>query len=608
MKWNVVPLAFAVALPLAAQTLPPIATNDNRTPAGTLKGGVLSLQLEMRRGVWHPEKDDGEAIPVYAFAETGKPLQVPAPAIRVPEGTTVDITLHSELAVPTTLHGLHARPGNDTDVVTIAPGATQHVRFVAGVPGTYLYYGRTPDGRRGNNRVADSLLGGALVVDKAGTAPRDRIFVLERWNGPTRTAINGKSWPFTERLNYDVGEKVHWRLVNASDLSHPMHLHGFHFELDAEGDGEHYKTFEPGEEPLEFTHTVQIGETFDMTWVPSEPGRWLYHCHRIPHMRLPVPLDPGDAIVPGDHDHMHEMDSEYDGMGGMIMGITVKGKSLIDTTTSWKPERLLELVVGTRSGDPRFYELSLRNLLATPGSVKPQMSTGLTGPPIVLTQNQQTEIAVVNKTTEATAIHWHGLEIESYYDGVPGWGGIDEKHTPAVQPGETFKVRMVPPRPGTFMYHTHWHDAAQLTGGIHGTMIVMPPGQTYDPATDKAFLFSQGGNEPFGAAMILMNGSPQPNTMRLKTGTAYRLRFINITPSVDNLRVSLRSGGNPVQWLPIAKDAEDLKGAKPRTADQMIAVGETYDFEYRAEAAGELTLVGLSPGDNRRAVQTLIFQ
>jgi hypothetical protein len=139
-------------------------------------------------------------------------------------------------------------------------------------------------------------------------------------------------------------------------------------------------------------------------------------------------------------------------------------------------------------------------------------------------------------------------------------------------------------------------------------MIVMPPGQTYDPATDKAFLFSQGDNEPFGAAMILMNGSPQPNTMRLKTGTAYRLRFINITPSVDNLRVSLRSGGNPVQWLPIAKDAEDLKGAKPRTADQMIAVGETYDFEYRAEAAGELTLVGLSPGDNRRAVQTLIFQ
>jgi len=39
----------------------------------------------------------------------------------------------------------------------------------------------------------------------------------------------------------------------------------------------------------------------------------------------------------------------------------------------------------------------------------------------------------------------------------------------------------------------------------------------------------------------------------------------------------------------------------------MIAVGETFDFEYRADGPEELMLVGLNPGDNRRAVQTLIF-
>ncbi len=607
MKWKAVLLALS-AMPLAAQSLSPITANDNRTPGGNLSRGVLTLQLEMRKGVWHPEKDDGEAIPVYAFGETGKPLQVPGPAIRVPQGTTVDVTLHSSLAVPAVLHGLHQRPGDDTNVVTVAPGATQHVRFVAGIPGTYLYFARTPDGKRGNNRVADSLLGGALVVDPPGFSGRDRIFVLERWDGPRRTAMNGKSWPYTERLNYTVGEKVHWRLVNASDLSHPMHLHGFSFELDAEGDGEHYKAFAPGDQPLEFTHSVEIGETFDMTWVPTEPGRWLYHCHRIPHMRLPVPIDPADLLVAGNHDHMHEMDSEYDGMGGMIMGITVTGRSAIDTVNAWKPERLLELTVGTRSGDPRFYELSLRNLAPDAPKSKPQMSTGLTGPVIVLTQHQPAEIAIVNKLTEPTAIHWHGIELESYYDGVPGWGGIDDKHTPAVEPGKTFTVRMVPPRAGTFMYHTHWHDAAQLTGGIHGPLIVMPAGQTFDPATDKPFIFSQGANEPFGAAMILMNGSPQPNTLRLKAETTYRFRFINITPSIDNLRVSLRSGGNPVEWRPIAKDAADVKGSAPRPADQAIAVGETFDFEYRATSPQELTLVGLSPGDNRRAVQTLIFQ
>jgi FtsP/CotA-like multicopper oxidase with cupredoxin domain len=603
-------VAVAVILgasPLAAQTLSPIAANDNRTPAGDRRGNVLSLQMEMRKGIWHPEREDGEAIPVYAFGEKGKMLQVPGPTIRVPEGTTIDLELHSDLSVPATLHGLHQRPGDDADVVTIAPGATQHVRFVAGKAGTYLYWARTPDGRRGNNRVVDSLLGGALVVDPPGSSANDRIFVLERWNGPTRTAINGKSWPYTERLHYEVGQSVHWKIVNASDLSHPMHLHGFHFELDADGDGEHYNVYEPGAQPVEFTHSVEIAQTFEMTWVPSEPGRWLYHCHRIPHMRLPVPLDPNDVTVADDHEHMHDMDSGYDGMGGMIMGITITGKAKFDTSTNWKPERRLELGVGQRNGDPRFFQLSLRDMAPEAAGKKPQMSTGLTGPVIVLNQNQPVEIAVVNKLDEPTSIHWHGMELESYYDGVPGWGGLEDQKTPAVEPGQTFVVRMTPPRAGTFIYHTHWHDADQLTGGVHGALIVLPPGQTYDAGTDKSFLFSQGPNAPFGASLILMNGSPQPNTMQLRTGITYRFRFINITPSVNNLQVSLRSEGSPVQWRLISKDAANVTGSPIRTADQMIAVAETYDFEYTATSPQQLTLEGLSPNDNRRAVQTLIF-
>src|SRR6202035_4191409 len=173
---------------------------------------------------------------------------------------------------------------------TVQPGAKQEVRFVAGAPGTYLYYGRTPDGLHGHQRAKDSLLGGALVVDPPGQIGQDRIFVFERWIGATRTAINGKSWPYTERLNLRVGENVHWKLVNASDLSHPMHLHGFHFSLDAEGDGENYKVFDDGMKPEEFTHSVEVMQTFELSWSPSEPGRWLFHCHRIPHMQLPVPL------------------------------------------------------------------------------------------------------------------------------------------------------------------------------------------------------------------------------------------------------------------------------------------------------------------------------
>jgi Multicopper oxidase len=155
-----------------------------------------------------------------------------------------------------------------------------------------------------------------------------------------------------------------------------MHLHGFHFALDAEGDGENSRIYEQGEQPLEFTHSVQIGETFDMTWVPSEPGRWLYHCHRIPHMRLPVPIDAADLMVAEDHDHehMHDMNSDYAGMGGMIMGLTITGRSAIDTTTSWKPQRMLELSVAAANGDPRFYALTLRDLASAAAKAKPQLS------------------------------------------------------------------------------------------------------------------------------------------------------------------------------------------------------------------------------------------
>src|SRR4051812_29791163 len=116
MTWKAVPrtllaaiFVFAAACPLRAQVLEPIGANDNRTPGGELRDGVLTLRLEMRKGNWHPEREDGEAISVYAFGEAGKRLQAPGPTIRVPAGTTVDISLHSSLSVPATLHGLHQR-------------------------------------------------------------------------------------------------------------------------------------------------------------------------------------------------------------------------------------------------------------------------------------------------------------------------------------------------------------------------------------------------------------------------------------------------------------------------------------------------------------------
>ncbi len=84
------------------------------------------------------------------------------------------------------------------------------------------------------------------------------------------------------------------------------------------------------------------------------------------------------------------------------------------------------------------------------------------GPTLVLRRGEPVEITLVNRLTEATAIHWHGMELDSYYDGVHGWSGLGTRVTPLIEPGETFVVRFTPPRTGTFIYHTHLHDHRQL--------------------------------------------------------------------------------------------------------------------------------------------------
>ena len=96
--------------------------------------------------------------------------------------------------------------------------------------------------------------------------------------------------------------------------------------------------------------------------------------------------------------------------------------------------------------------------------------------------------------------------------------------------------------------------------------------------------------------------------VELTTETKYRFRFMNITPSVANLRVSLRQAGVPVEWRAVAKDAVDLPASEAtmRRADLQISVGETYDFEFEATAPVELTLEAVQPNDTRRVEQTLV--
>jgi FtsP/CotA-like multicopper oxidase with cupredoxin domain len=213
------------------------------------------------------------------------------------------------------------------------------------------------------------------------------------------------------------------------------------------------------------------------------------------------------------------------------------------------------------------------------------------GAPLVLTRGEPVEIEIVNQLQEPTSVHWHGIELESYYDGVPGWSGGSPQMTPLIPPGGSFVARMTPPRAGTFIYHTHWHDVAQLTSGLYGPLIVVEPGQKFDPEVEKVFLISRAGPDD-SVDPLLLNGSPQPSPLVLKAGTRYHFRFINIGNNDSDATVSLLADSKLVRWRALAKDGWTLPElqATVRPARQRVTVGETYDFEYLPDRPGKFTL------------------
>src|SRR5215831_9044899 len=167
------------AVPRAPES---IVANDNRHAAGSLERGVLTLKLQAREGVWHPEGERGRGVPAAAWAEEGKALSAPGPLVRVPVGTQVHATLRNSLDTALTVFGF-GRTRGMSDSVVIPAGATRDVQFKATTPGTYYYVARRGMGPFGARREADMELSGAIVVDAPGahTQTRDRVFVLSWW-------------------------------------------------------------------------------------------------------------------------------------------------------------------------------------------------------------------------------------------------------------------------------------------------------------------------------------------------------------------------------------------------------------------------------------------
>lgn len=258
---RVLALLFTLSIFAGADELPAIAINQNHSPAGELKDGVLSLQLEIGKGEWRPEANNGISLAVYAFGEAGKSLQNPGPLIRVPQGTEIKVSVHNMLGVPVKVHGL------GDSVVRLGPGVAQDVDFKAKTPGLYFYWGSTEADDLKLRHGVDSELTGAFVVDPPGASSNDEIFVIELMSErpganarQTLATINGKSWPYTQRFQYGIGDEAHWRWINATNEPHALHLHGFYYRVDAFNRDNHVESYNGDSRPMVVTQRIAIGE------------------------------------------------------------------------------------------------------------------------------------------------------------------------------------------------------------------------------------------------------------------------------------------------------------------------------------------------------------
>ena len=598
-------------LPRPVAGAPMVTINDNRTPAGRFENGTLTLALDIVEAAWQPEGENDPVVPVLAFAERGRAPAVPGPLLRAPIGTNVRLTLRNRSDSAIMLSGFRPwRPAGE-DTVHVAAGATRELAFRLDSIGTFFYWGVLNGLSNWRERDwLDSQLTGAVVVDPAatpfGNAP-DRIWVVTEWFLPYRDrpfesalVFNGKAWPHTERITLIQNDSVHWRLINAAAVPHPMHLHGFYFRVTHRGGERADTTIAVVRQPLQNVQIMGMGGTMRISFVPTTPGNWVFHCHFADHVSDHVSLagSPGafvpaaaSGVAPATASHAHDAGPGGHDMRGLVLGLTVT------PAPDYREPRITERRTLRLFAQKQANRLPGRReafgfMLQQGDSAPPRDVVQLPGPVLELRRGEPVRIIVTNNLDQPTGVHWHGLEIESFPDGVPGISGMGDRIMPPIAPGKSFAAEFTPPRSGTFPYHAHMHEILQIGSGMYGALIVTDTPR--DTTHDHVIVAGGGGPGAFAKqinSFVLVNGRVEPRPIHMTVGEPNRIRLVSIHGE-EILHFRLGTDSTVADWQAIAKDGADLPPALQvrGRARAALGPGETADFVFVPAHVGRMTL------------------
>ena len=237
------------------------------------------------------------------------------------------------------------------------------------------------------------------------------------------------------------------------------------------------------------------------------------------------------------------------------------------------------------------------------------------GPALNFTEGEYAVIFVKNEMGVETSVHWHGLLLPNFYDGVP------YLTTPPIKPGQTLKYEFPIKQSGTYWYHSH--TMLQEQSGVYGSIVIQPKVKTLECDKELVLLLSdwtnekpmnvlrnlKRGNEWYG----IKKGSSTPLNQVIARGAFgaqlnfwkqrmegadiadvyYPAFLINGEQSVDypdfkageKVRLRIIDGGASTSfWMtfggqtPLLVSADGLDVVPVKRNKTFIGVAETYDF------------------------------
>jgi FtsP/CotA-like multicopper oxidase with cupredoxin domain len=286
----------------SAATQPPLLPGSGRpyNPVVTLNGWSLPFRMNNDVKEFHlvAEPVVREMAPGMKAHLWGYNGQSPGPTLEAVEGDRVRIFVTNKLPEATSIHwhGFLLPAGMDgvsgLNQPPIKPGKTFVYEFDMKKSGTFMYHPHADE----MTQMAMGMMGFFVVHPRNPNfmkVDRDFVFLLNAFDiepgsatPKIATMLDFNLWCWNSRIFPGIdpfvvrkNDRVRIRFGNLTMTNHPIHMHGYDFEVTCTDGGWVPKSARWPEVSID----VAVGQMRAFEFDAIYPGDWAIHCHKSHH-------------------------------------------------------------------------------------------------------------------------------------------------------------------------------------------------------------------------------------------------------------------------------------------------------------------------------------